>query len=153
MKKVVMVALASLTTMLCVGSARAGDVSWSIGIGLPGVETVISNGPFYRAVPRFYQPQPVIYAPAPVYVQPPVVIYRPAPVVYQPAPVAYYVPQAPLVVQVVPVYRPVPMAAYPRYWDREASWQERGHDHDRGYRRGGDRDHENRWNEGRWGRD
>ena len=158
MNKIAMVVLASLTTMLCVGSARAGGVSWSIGIDVPGVETVVSNGPFYRAVPRVYQPQPVIYAPAPVYVQAPVVVYRPAPVFYQPAPVTYYVPQAPVVVQVAPpVYRPVPMAAYPRYWGREVYWQERGHDHDRDHdsrhRGGWERHDDRRWDEGRRGRD
>ena len=158
MNKVVTVVLASLTAMLGAGSAHAGGISWSIGIDVPGVETVISNGPFYRAVPRVYAPQPVMYAPAPIYLQPPVVVYRSAPVIYEPVPQAYYVPPAPVVVQVVaPVYRPVPLVAYPRYWGREAYWQERGrghdYDHDRDHRRGGDRHHENRWDEERRGRD
>lgn len=151
MNKTVMVALASLTTMMCVGSAHAGGVSWSIGIGVPGVETVISNGPFYQAVPRVYVPRPVIYAPVPVYVQPPVVVYRPAPVVYRPAPVTYYVVPPPVVMQVSPVYRPVPMVAYPRDWGREAYWQDR--DQDRGHGRGWERHHDGRWDEGRRGRD
>jgi hypothetical protein len=66
-------------------SAR-GDVSWSIGVGIPGVAVGV-------AAPAYYPPPaPVYYAPPPpvYYRPPPPVYYRPAPVYY--APPAYYAP-------------------------------------------------------------
>ena len=60
------------------GAAQARDVSWSVGIGVPGVVVGASNG---------------YYAPAPVYVAPPPPVYYappPRPVYY--APPAYYAP-------------------------------------------------------------
>ncbi|KPU93900.1 hypothetical protein APR50_26030 [Variovorax paradoxus] len=66
-------------------SAR-GDVSWSIGVGVPGVPGV-SVG---VGAPAYY-PAPVYAPPAPVYYAPPPVYYRPAPVYY--APPAYYGPR------------------------------------------------------------
>jgi hypothetical protein len=71
MKRPLILALAAGATLLAAGSAQASDVRWSIGIGLPPVATVVSNGPVYGAV---YDPVP-FYAPAPVYAAPPVV-YR-----------------------------------------------------------------------------
>ncbi|MDH6165752.1 hypothetical protein M2282_000880 [Variovorax boronicumulans] len=70
-------------------SARS-DVSWSVGVGLPGVAVGV-GGPAYYPAP-VYSPPPVYYAPpAPVYYNPPPVYYRPAPVYYGPP--AYYGPR------------------------------------------------------------
>jgi len=88
MSKTLIAALATAATMLSAGAAHANNVQWSIGINLPPVGTVISNGPVYAPAP--------IYAPAPV--------YYPAPV-YEPAPVVYGPPQV--------IYRPVPRVVYP----------------------------------------
>lgn len=96
------------TSVFMAGPARAGDVSWSIGIEAPvgpgaTIGTVISNhrpAPVVVApAPVVYAPPPVVYAPAPVvYTPPPRVVYAPPPVVYNPAPVVYapapvYVPR------------------------------------------------------------
>lgn len=98
------------------GMAQArSDVSWSIGVGAPGVGMVVGNAPVY------VQPAPVYVQPAPVYYQPPPppVYVRPAPVYYQPQPV--YVRPAPV------YYQPV----YPgwghrhghhRDWDGDGRW-------------------------------
>ncbi|MBW7833167.1 MAG: hypothetical protein H3C29_08110 [Simplicispira suum] len=69
------------------GVAQARDnVSWSIGVGVPGVVVGASNnyypGYVYRA------PAPVYYAPPPVYYAPPRPVYYAPPVVYSPPP--YY---------------------------------------------------------------
>jgi hypothetical protein len=64
-------------TAWAAGSAKAGDVSWTVTVGSP------------RPAPR------VIYAPPPVVYAPPPVVYHPAPpVVYQPVyqPVVYAQP-------------------------------------------------------------
>lgn len=90
--------LAALAALSTAGAAHAADVAWSVGIGLPGVGAVISNGPSYRhggyagygrGYGRGYYAPPPVYVPAPVYVQPRVV-YQPAPVVYGPVPVVDY---------------------------------------------------------------
>lgn len=67
------------------GAAQARDnVSFSVGIGVPGVQVGVTNAyPVYQ--------QPVYVQPAPVYVQPRPV-YVPRPVYYGPQPV-YYAPQ------------------------------------------------------------
>jgi hypothetical protein len=71
-------------------SAR-GDVSWSIGVGVPGVSVGV-GAPAYYPAPVYAPPAPVYYAPPPpVYYRPPPVYYRPAPVYY--APPAYYGPR------------------------------------------------------------
>jgi len=72
-------------------SAR-GDVSWSVGVGLPGVAVGV-GAPAYYPAPVYAAPAPVYYdAPPPVYYRPPPpVYYRPAPVYY--APPAYYAPR------------------------------------------------------------
>ena len=73
------------------GAAQARDnVSFSVGIGVPGVAVGVNN-----AYPVYTQPvytQPVYSQPAypqPVYVQPRPVYVQPAPVYVQPAPVYY----------------------------------------------------------------
>ena len=110
MKKTLVLVLAAAACVLTVVPARAGNVSWSIGINAPlgygNVGTVISNGPpvyqpIYQPVYQpvyepvyqpiyepVYQAPPVIYAPARVYYPPPPVVYRPTPRYgYGPAPV------------------------------------------------------------------
>ena len=104
---------------VCVGTAHASNVQWSIGINLPPVGTVIASEPVYQAAPTYYD-----YAPAPVYVQPaPVVVYRPAPRV---------------------VYRPEPVYA-PRYYGPavvRAGWAVPGRGYGYGYGHGRDHDHD-----------
>jgi hypothetical protein len=71
-------------------SARS-DVSWSIGVGVPGVAVGVGSPAYYPA-PVYVPPAPVYYAPPPpVYYRPPPVYYRPAPVYYGPP--AYYGPR------------------------------------------------------------
>ena len=57
MKRPVILALAASATLLCAGAAHAGNVHWSVGVNLPPVATVISNGPVWGA-PAYY-PAPV----------------------------------------------------------------------------------------------
>ena len=91
-------AVASLAVagLVAAGTAQARDnVSFSLGIGVPGVAVGVSNyypayqQPYYA--PVYQQPAPVYYAPAPVYVRPAPVYYAP-PVYYRPAP-RYYGPR------------------------------------------------------------
>ena len=82
-------------------NAQARDnVTFSVGIGVPGVVIGATN-----AYPVYSQPQVVYVQPQPVYVQPRPIYVQPAPVYYQPAPV-YYSPQ--------PVYA----APQPMYYGR-----------------------------------
>ena len=127
MVRPLLLALAVPLALLGSGAAHAGNVQWSIGINVPAITTVISNGPVFRAPPVVYQaPAPVYYEePAPVYYEEaPQIVYRPVPRYYAPAPVVYV--------------RPVPIA-YPRVrpewdrrdrgWDRdERKWHHRHHD-------------------------
>lgn len=73
------VALAFLTGA---GAAQAGaGVSWSVGIGAPGMAVGVAS------------PQPYYYAPAPVYYAPPTYYAPPPPpVYYRPARPVYYAP-------------------------------------------------------------
>lgn len=69
------------------GVAQArDDVSWSVGIGVPGVVVGASNYPSYS----YRAPAPVYYAPPPVYYAPPRPVYYAPPVVYSPPPAYYY---------------------------------------------------------------
>ncbi len=119
--RMLMLSFAAAGALLAAGAAEA-RVAWSIGFDAPGVSTVVSNRPVYRAAPIYVAPE-VVYAPAPVYrsvpryVAPPVVRYLPAPVVYGP-----------------PVYdRPAPVVVHP------------------GYRAdGGEHRHGGRWERDRW---
>lgn len=87
-------ALASLAVagLLAAGAAQArSDVSFSLGIGVPGVSVGVTNAPpVYYAPPVYVQPRPVYVQPAPVYYAPAPVYVRPAPVYYGPP--AYYGP-------------------------------------------------------------
>ena len=116
MTKTLIAAFATAATLLAAGTARAGDVQWSIGINLPPIGTVISNAPVYAPVPvyapaRVSAPPPVFYAPPPVIYEPPPVVYRPAPRVVYPAPVV--------------VGRPVPIVYGPAYG---SGWGDRDRD-------------------------
>lgn len=117
------VAVLAISALGAASVAQArGDVSWSIGIGVPGVQVYGGN------------PQPVYVQPAPVYYQPPApVYYQPAPVYVRPAPV-YYQPQ--------PVYVQ-PQVIYPQWGHR---WHHRDWDEDRGdgehHGNGGHRDND-----------
>jgi hypothetical protein len=134
-------ALATVGLGLVCGLAQAGDISWSIGISLPPVATVISNAPayvdrpYYGPVP-YYAPPPVVYRPAPIYYAPPPVLYRPAPVYY-----------APPVVHVPPprYYRP-PHHHVNRGWGQHPHRDQRWDRIDRG-------DHRHEGREFRRGRD
>jgi PXPV repeat (3 copies) len=90
----------AIAAMGFASSAEArGDVSFSVGVGLPGVAVGVSNAyPVYGGYPQpvyvqpapvYVQPRPVYVQPAPVYYEPPPVYYRPRPVYVQPAPVYY----------------------------------------------------------------
>ena len=74
-------AVLAVAAMGFAGSAHARDnVSFSVGIGVPGVQVGVTN-----AYPVYSQP---VYVPQPVYVQP-APVYVPRPVYVQPAPVYY----------------------------------------------------------------
>lgn len=62
-------------------SARADNIYWSIGLGLPGVTIGMTNA---RPLPVFVQPQPYYAQPAPVFVHPAVVYVQSAPIYVQP---------------------------------------------------------------------
>ncbi|MES2414857.1 MAG: hypothetical protein V4614_13715 [Pseudomonadota bacterium] len=80
-----MAATVALAAFGFAGAAQARDnVTFSVGIGVPGVHVGVSNA--YPAYPVYTQP-PVYVQPAPVYVQPRPVYYGPRPVYVAPAPV------------------------------------------------------------------
>ncbi len=137
MARKLILALASTAALMCAGTAHAGGVSWSVGINLPGVGTVISNAPIYVPAPVVVYQEP---APVVVY-QRPVPIYAPAPVVYQQPPVAYLPPQ--LMYYPAPrVFAPVPQQVV--YVRPVPQWVQYGHGRDG-----------SRWNRGerRWRHD
>ena len=60
------VATLALAAVGFAGAAQARDnLSFSLGIGVPGVQVGVTN-----AYPVYSQPAPVYYQPAPVYYQP-----------------------------------------------------------------------------------
>jgi len=68
------------------GAHARSDVTFSIGIQVPGVYA--QPAPFYTEPPRFYyQPQTVYVQPAPVYAPPPRIYYQPQTIYLQPRPV------------------------------------------------------------------
>jgi hypothetical protein len=72
------------------GAYAHNDVSFSVGVGLPGMQVGVTNGyPVYSAPPVYVQPQPVYIQPRPVYVQPAPVYMQAPPMYMQPAPVYY----------------------------------------------------------------
>ncbi|CAN5670288.1 hypothetical protein BH09PSE5_BH09PSE5_35230 [soil metagenome] len=113
MNKKITQVLAGVALVVSLGAATQAahaGVSWSVGINVPPVGTVISNAPGYYSPPVYVQQPPVYYAPPPVY-------YAPRPIYYQPRPI-YYQQPAPI------YYRPAPPVYQPRfpdqrYWDRD----------------------------------
>ena len=116
MKKALIVGFAAASALF-VGAAHANRLNWSVGIDLPPVHTVVSNGPVYHSAPGYYAAPS--YYPAPSYYYPaPAVVYRhPAPVYVVPRYRDHYAP--------VVVYRP----SYGGY--RSHGWRDGGH-HPRG---------------------
>ncbi len=124
----------ALAAMSFAGSAHArDDLSWSVGVGAPGMSLNVSNaGPMYMQ-PVYVQPEPVYYQPRPVYV-------RPAPVYMQPLPVYYARPygwnrrhggrylQASRVGYGAGYYAPRYASASPVYYQREGHGDRRQDD-------------------------
>ena len=124
-KRVAATAAVALAALGAASVAQArSDITWSIGIGSPGV---------------YVHPAPV-YAPQPVYVQPRAYYYPPAPV---------YVP--PRVVYTQPAYGYYNGPAWRRaQWERQHGWhhnhgrRDHGRDHGRWHGRDDDRDRRRR---------
>lgn len=115
----------AIAAMGFTGAADArDDVSFSVGIGVPGVSFGATNAYPVYAQPVYVEPQPVYVQPRPVYVQPAPIYYRQPPVYVQPAPVYYGAPQA---------YYGNPGWGH-RGWHERREHGERGH--------GGHRDHD-----------
>lgn len=135
-------ALLAMAAMAFSSAADArGDVSFSVGIGLPGVQIGVDNAyPVYGGYPQpvYAQPQPVYVQPQPVYVQPATVYVQPQPV-FRPRPI--YVQPAPVYAVPAPIYYSRPG------WDGH-----RRHGHGRGYERGYDRSDREDDDRGRGGR-
>ncbi len=70
MKRPLVLACAAAATLFAASAAQAAHVNWSVGISVPPVATVISEGPAYYPAPVRYAPPPVVYEPAPVYAPP-----------------------------------------------------------------------------------
>ena len=98
----VVLGVLALAALSFAGAANARDnVTFSVGIGLPGVVLGATN-----AYPVYSQPQPVYVQPAPVYYPAAPIFYPPAPVYYQQAPAYYSRPPVYVVPQPVYVGRP-----------------------------------------------
>ena len=113
------------------GSAQARDnISWSVGVGLPGTVVNVGNAGGYYSQPVYVRPQPVYTQPQPVYIQQQPVYIQSQPVYAQPRPV--FVQPAPVYYQPRPVFvRPAPeyLAPQPIYY---------GQPQGRHWRKGGD---------------
>lgn len=110
------------------GVADARDnVSFSVGIGVPGVQLGVSN-----AYPVYQYPQQVYVQPATIYAQPAPVYVQPAPIYYRPAPV--YLRPAPVYVQPRPYYQSYyygqPQVVYVKPGYRHGGYKKHGRDHD-----------------------
>ena len=125
-----MAATLALAAVGFAGTAQARDnVSFSVGIGVPGVQVGVTNAyPVYQSYPVYQAP---VYQ-APVYVQPQPVYVQPRPVYVQPRPV-YIQPQ--------PVYYPRPHYYRPGFGPRPIVYAPAGyppgyrHGHGHGHRR------------------
>ena len=85
----------AIAAMGFAGAADArDDVSFSVGIGVPGVSFGATNAYPVYSQPVYMEQQPIYVQPRPVYVQPAPIYYRQPPVYVQPAPVYYGAPQA-----------------------------------------------------------
>jgi hypothetical protein len=74
----------ALGALVFSGSAQArSDVTWSVGVGAPGLSIGATNAPpMYYAPPVYVQPQPVDVAPRPIFMGAP--YYGPPPYGYGP---------------------------------------------------------------------
>jgi len=116
MKRSLAIAAAAAATLLTATAAHAGGVNWSVGISLPPVATVVSNGPAYHPAPYYGAPA---YYPEPVYYSAPAYSYYPAPV--------YYAPR---------VYAPRPRVwVAPRHHHHGGHWRGNGRGHDKYHHR------------------
>lgn len=80
----------ALAAMGFSGGAQARDnVSFSVGVVIPGVHVGVTNAYPVYTQPVYVQPQAVYMHPHPVYMQPAPVYLQPRPVYIQPAPVYY----------------------------------------------------------------
>ena len=105
-------------------SVQARDnISWSIGVGIPGTVVNVGNAGGYYPQPVYVQRHPGYVQQQPVYVQSRPIYVQPQPVFVQPGPI-YYQPR-PVFVRPVPEY----LAPQPVYYGRP---------HDRQWRKGGD---------------
>ena len=81
MKRSLVLAAAAAATLFTATAANAGsNVHWSVGVNLPPVATVVSNGPAYYPAPVYGAPVDGTYYPEPVYYSAPAYSYYPAPV-------------------------------------------------------------------------
>ena len=94
-----LVVLGALLGLTASTVARAGDVYWSVGVSVPGVQVGVSRPqpvyvpvqPYYGQPQRVYvQPQVIYSPPQVIYTQPQVIYTPPYPVYVQPQPVVIY---------------------------------------------------------------
>ena len=114
MKRPLVVLCAAAATVFAASAAQAGGVSWSVGVNVPPVATVVSGGPAWYPAPVRYAP-PVVYASAPIYAEPYLGVYD--------APYGVYAPVYPRRAH----YWPAPRWHYGGY--RHDRWH-----HDEGHR-------------------
>ena len=142
---------ATATTLLGAGAAQAGSVNWSIGVDLPHVATVVSDGPGYYGGPTYVAPHRVYGPVVPAYYEPEYAY--PAPVTYGPR---FHRPQRQIWLPPLPHHRF--HAPHWRGHDRQHH-QFRGHDRQRHQFRGHERQQhqfrgqDRRNQEGQGGRD
>ena len=124
----------AIAAMGFAGAADArDDVSFSVGIGVPGVSFGATNAYPVYAQPVYVEPLPVYLQPQPVYVQPRPVYVQPAPIYYR---------QPPVYVRPAPVYYGAPQAYYGNPGWGHHGWHDRRGRGDDGDRRGGRGDHD-----------
>ena len=103
----------AIAAMGFAGAADArDDVSFSVGIGVPGVNVGVTNAYPVYSQPIYLEQQPIYVQPRSVYVQPAPIYYRQPPVYVQPAPVYYGPPTA--YYRPAPVYYAPPVVYRPR---------------------------------------
>ena len=115
MKRPLVVLCAAAATLFAASAAKAGGVTWSVGVNVPPVSTYVAGGPGWYASPG-YPAAPIVYAPAPVYAEPYVSVY-----------------DVPYGVYAAPVYH-----RRPHYWAAPvARWPRGSNGHDRWHHDGG----------------
>ena len=134
-------AAVALAAMGFAGSVQARDnVSFSVGIGVPGVQFGVNNVyPVYSQQPVYVQPQPV-YVQRQVYVQPQPYFVHQAPVYVQPQSV--FVRDALGYGGYQPVYYDRPSRGYYRPGRGHENGHENGHGNGHGYGHGQGQGHQ-----------